>query len=149
MAEPLLRVEEAMTLPADEVIALFRNSSPARFGRLNALKDQRFAGKLAPNRTYSAPTEKPYSAREDYVPVDLSAIETKKRKFEGQEDDEDESPPPIASRSRLADIAERTGLPVKLLEQLEHQHGNLVLRGAELGCLNEKGMFEVLLSAGD
>lgn len=145
MAEPLLRVEEAITLPADEVIALFRNASPARFGRLNALEDQRFGGKLAPNKTYGAPTEKQYAAREDFVPVDLSAVESRKRGR--SEEREEEAPPPSPGPTRLADIAERTGLPMKLLEELERQHGNLVLRGAEMGYLNEKGMFEVLLSA--
>lgn len=74
MAEPLLRVEEAKLVPRDEIIALFQNASPARFGLINALKDSRFTSRLAPNSTYGKPVERGHSARTDFVPVDLSTV---------------------------------------------------------------------------
>jgi type IV secretion system protein VirD4 len=149
MAEPLMRVEALSTLPADEVIALFRNSSPAKFGRLNVRTDTRFSSKLAPNKTYGVPVEKAYTARTDFVAVDLDAVNVKKRRSDPDEEFETTSAPIAHDRSAIADISDRTGLPKKILEQLQSQFGPLILRGAELGYLNERGTFEALMSAGD
>lgn len=149
MAEPLIRVEALSTLPADEVIALFRNSSPAKFGRLNVRTDARFSAQLAPNKTYGAPVEKTYTARTDYVPVDLAAVNIKNRRADPDEEFEAPSAPIAHDRNAIADISDRTGMPVKMLEHLQNQFGRLILRGAELGYINKSGTFEVLMSPGN
>jgi type IV secretion system protein VirD4 len=151
MAEQLIRVEALSTLPADEIIALFRNSSPAKFGRLDVRKDARFSG-LAPNKTYGKPVEKTYTARTDFVPVDLAAVVAKKRTAD--DDFEAEAapiaPPTGGDRGRLVDISERTGMPLAVLERKEAElEAKLILRGAELGYLDDRGMFVCWIAAGD
>jgi len=151
MPEPLLRVEDVISAPKDEIIGLVRNAPPVRFTRLDVRQDVRFKG-LAPNTTYGAPAARPYEARADYVSVDLDAI-TPARRPNG---DENFSPPPVLPRppdpqpsSRLEDISERTGIRMKLLRTLQAQNGELVLQGASLGYINAQGQFETLISAGD
>lgn len=126
MAQPLLRVEEAMTLPRDEIVGLFRNASPARFGLINALKDQRFYSRLAKNTTYGKPVERDGAPRLDYVPVDL---------FESGDD------------ARLKELCTKTGIPVSGLKELEREFGRLELRGPQLGYVNERGFFTVVAEA--
>ena len=153
MAEQLIRVEALSTLPADEIIGLFRNTSPAKFGRLNVRTDGRFSGKLAPNKTYGKPVEKAYTARTDFVAVDLDAVNVKKRRADPDEEFEATSAPiggrPVSDRARLVDIADRTGMPLSVLERKEAEAGKLILRGAELGYLDQRGMFICWVSAGD
>jgi len=153
MAEQLIRVEALSTLPADEIIGLFRNTSPAKFGRLNVRTDGRFSGKLAPNKTYGKPVEKAYTARTDFVAVDLDAVNVKKRRGDPDEEFEATSAPiggrPVSDRARLVDIADRTGMPLSVLERKEAEAGKLILRGAELGYLDQRGMFICWVSAGD
>ena len=152
IAEPLLRVEDLISAPKDEVIGLVRNAPPVRFGRLDVRRDRRFAG-LAPNRTYGAPVPRNYALRGDFEPVDLGSITVNRRSYEDDSPSELPAPPPRAALtgrvSNLSDISERTGIPVKLLQTLEDQNGTLILRGAELGFVNAQGLFEALISAGD
>jgi type IV secretion system protein VirD4 len=54
VGQALVRVEEALQRPADEITALFRSLPPARFGRLNVLTDGRFKSRLAKNSIYEA-----------------------------------------------------------------------------------------------
>ena len=51
--------------------------------------------------------------------------------------------------SRLEEISERTGIPLKLLRTLQEKNGELVLQGASLGYINAQGEFKALISAGD
>ena len=64
---PLIRCENVIGLPADELIALFRNAPPATFGRLDVRTGRRFKNKLAPNKTNGAPIEMTYTPRKDFV----------------------------------------------------------------------------------
>ncbi len=108
-------------------------------------QDRRFGG-LAPNKTYSAPVAPRYAARADYVPIDLDGVTVNKRNYD------DDAPPASSSSSggsNLKDISERTGIPLKLLQTLREQNGELILRGADLGYINARGQFEALISAGD
>ena len=133
IAEPLLRVEEAMTFPRDEVIALFRNASPARFGLLNALTDHRFNSRLAKNTTYGKPVEREHLARTDFVAVDLSTMAAPtKQTFEDR------------PANPLAEISAATGITIAQLEELESRFGRLVLKGDELGYINPSGYFETI-----
>jgi type IV secretion system protein VirD4 len=147
MAEPLLRVEDVLSAPKDEIIGLVRNSPPVRFTMLDVRQDRRFGG-LAPNKTYGAPVARPYAARADYVAIDLNAVAVHKRTYD---DDEDAPPARVSSSpvSNLENISKRTGIPLKLLRTLEAQNGELVLQGASLGYINSEGQFVALISAGD
>ena len=153
VAEPLLRVEDVISAPKDEIIGLVRNAPPVRFTRLDVREDRRFSG-LAPNKTYGAPVPRTYASRSEYVPVDLESVVVNKRSYD---DDTAPPPPPVQPTqsstprhpSHLEEISERTGIPTKLLQTLEEQNGTLILRGAELGVINAQGIFEVLISAGD
>lgn len=126
ISEPLLRVEAAIQLPRDEIIALFRSASPARFGLLNALTDPRFVSKLDKNATYSKPVERQHQARTGYVPVDLPEISEPVRETEETE---------------LGKISRLTGLPIVQLEALQSQLGRLIVKDGELGYLNDRGLF--------
>jgi type IV secretion system protein VirD4 len=152
IAEPLLRVEDLISAPKDEIFGLVRNAPPVRFTRLDVRGDRRFSG-LAPNITYGAPVARSYASRADYVAIDLDSIVVNKRSYDGEAVSEHTpaAAPPVPSsrRSNLADIADRTGIPITLLQTLERENGTLILRGAELGFINTQGVFEVLVSAGD
>lgn len=124
IGEPLLRVEEAIKLPNDEIIALFRNASPARFGRLNALNDPRFTSKLAKNSTYGKPVDRQQQARTGYVPIDLSSFSN-----------------PVPKQTELERLADLSGFPVAQLEVLQSQFGRLVVKEDELGYIDDRGIF--------
>lgn len=141
--EPLIRSEAILKMPVDEIIAKFRNASPAKFGRLNGLTDTRFNSKLAKNTTYGEAVERSSAARTDFVPVDLSSVGAPPRQFE-----EDDEPEDVQTRNHLEEIASVTGLPMKLLETLEAQNGRLLLKGDNLGYLDERGVFQGLISKG-
>lgn len=141
MAEPLQRIEDIFTLPGDEIIALFRNAPPAKFSRLDVRGDARFLG-LAPNKTYGVASEKIYTARTDFVPVDLGEVKPV-RPLADEDDEVDDAPAPMPVPSRLELIANYTGLEFKFLKELEALYGaELILRGDELGYVNEAGEFE-------
>jgi len=151
MAEPLLRVEDVISAPKDEIIGLVRNAPPVRFTRLDVLRDRRFAG-LARNTTYSAPAVRPYPARNEFVAVDLDAVEVNKRAFD---DDYEVGPPAHVAKkaakspvSNLEDISRRSGIALKALQKMQEQNGPLDLRGADLGFINSQGEFQILFSAG-
>jgi type IV secretion system protein VirD4 len=76
MGQPIIRPEQVSQLPADEIVAFFRNLPPARFGRLNVRNDNRFLSKLAKNTTYDEATGNPgrvsQPAAAGWVPVDLN-----------------------------------------------------------------------------
>lgn len=140
IAEPLLRVEQAMQLPRDEIVALFRSSSPARFGLLNALTDTRFSSRLDRNATYGKPVERSHTARTGFVPVDLSTIASPASRFQDEETETVVDP--------LSEISTVTGIPVAQLQSLQNQFGKLVLKGDELGYISGLGTFEPIISRG-
>jgi type IV secretion system protein VirD4 len=76
----LIRPEQVLQLPSDEIIAFFRNQPPARFGRLHVRQDQWFKDSqgqdiLAPNTTRDKADKmvgvKVESVARQAVPVDL------------------------------------------------------------------------------
>ena len=150
MAEPLIRAENVMGLPGNELIALFRNAPPAKFRRLDVRTDGRFKSKLAENTTYGAPIEKTYQARTDFVPVDLGAVKSKKPRADPDEVFEAPSAPIAPDRLReLVKISDRSGVDLADLMTYEKELGKLVLRGAEIGYLDPSGAWKVVMSAGD
>ena len=150
IGEPLIRVENVIGLPGDEIIALFRNSPPAKFGRLDVRNDGRFKSKLAPNKTYGAAVAKTFTARTNFVPVDLQKVKVKNRRADPDEEFEASSAPIASDRKEdLLSIADRAGVSLRELEALEKEFGPLMLRGADVGYLNGRGTFEVLITVGD
>ena len=120
-----MRVKTLSTLPPTEIIALFRNSYPARFGRLDARTDTRFKTILAPNITYGDPKEKTFTARTDFVPVDLDNI--------GKQTTLDIKPEYFEDRQALA---------------LSEQYQRVVVKDARgiFGFINEQCFFVLLNS---
>jgi len=88
-----------------------------------------------------------------FVSRPLDAVNVKKRRADPDEEFEATSAPiggrPVSDRARLVDIADRTGMPLSVLERKEAEAGKLILRGAELGYLDQRGMFICWVSAGD
>ena len=147
MPEPLIRPENAMKMPKDEIIAFFRNASPAKFGLIDVLADNRFKPHLHPNTTYGKAKERTYTARTDYVPVDLDFAGP--ANISSHEADTDEEFFSKTDANRLANLANLTGIAMRQLQRLEEKFGKLVLRGKELGYVSSSGMFETLVSADD
>lgn len=76
--ELLIRPEAVMRLPSDEILALFRSSHPARFGRLNVLQDPRFSSKLDLSRKAENSVSLPpvsSQAPRGFVPLSLDEPE--------------------------------------------------------------------------
>lgn len=146
MPEPLLRPENAMKMPKDEIIGFFRNASPAKFGLIDVLTDHRFKAHLDPNTTYGKAKERTYTARTDYVPVDLSSVTAPGKVHEHEETEEEFFE--RASDTRLENLSNLTGIALLQLQKLEAKFGKLVLKGSELGYVGPNGTFETLLSAG-
>jgi type IV secretion system protein VirD4 len=127
MGQPLIRPEQVMQLPADEIVALFRNLPPARFGRLNVRTDDRFGSRLAENTTYGAPIAagddvRPHVSRA-FVPVDLTF-----------------GAPPKTDPAGAPNINDPDA---RMLEQLSQQFGHPVSRNArgEFGYRDERGYW--------
>lgn len=122
MGQPLIRPEQVPQLPADEIIAFFRNLPPARFGRLDVREDPRFKSKLAPNTTYAAPGAAPVAqpVARGFVPVDLEEFGAPRR--------------PAETAAATDDV---------ILAALSREFGHLVTRNAagQLGYVDDRGFW--------
>lgn len=129
IAEPLIRPEAVLRLPPDEVVGLFRNFPPARFGRLNVLTDYRFRANLNMAQETTTPERDTSSGPRGFVPLDLGGG----KKAQGSDDPE-----------RLAMLERMTGFTVRQLQEMEKEFGKLELRGSQLGYLDAGGRWVVV-----
>lgn len=127
MGRPLVPVDDVLSRPLDEVLAIFRGERMARFGRLNVRNDARFAGLLDRNSTYDRPAaiDPVLRAQGDWVPVDLTDVTN-------EEPDVDEVQAPAAP-----DASD------PLFEELSAEFGKrIVRRGGAFGYVDERGFFK-------